>query len=775
PDAGVVRVVRPSYLPQRPALPHARVVADLFGLGTTDCEIRAALHAVGLDGKGLDGKGLDGKGLDGDGLGGDEPDSDVTPATTLGERGAGVSAGQRHRLALAALLHRAGTEAGTLLLDEPTAHLDPTTEALIIERLRAAASAGSAVLVVAHRPALLAAADRVVPISKPPSDPISEPQSNPRSAPPPAEPTPPNAPRPAEATPPNAPGPAEATPPSAAPQAEATPPSAARPAEAKTDRFWRRPGVAVALGSGSSLAGIVLTGAAAWLLVRAASMPPVLTLSAAVVLVRGSAVARPLLRYVERLVAHDVAFARLGERRSRIYAALVPRVPGVGMRRRGELLTRVVDDVDARVDGLLRGRLPGWTAATVVAVALPVAVLLAGPAAVALVAGLLLAGVAAPAVAARQAAREDAMTGAARARLRDAVVETVDGLEDLAGRADGVPQRRSAVLARLEGRAARAAGRAAALAHLGWGVAVVGTAFLQPGPRQEWAAVLLLGVVALGEPILALPDAAVTRRRAAGAEDRIADLTTEPPAATFPTPPAATFPTPPANPPMRTGKGISARLVGVDAGWDRGRQAVLRGLDLDLPAGARVAVVGRSGSGKSTLGAVVARLLDPRRGTVQIGGVDARSLPEATIRGRVVLVGDETGHIFASSVRANLRLARPGATDAELRAVLARVRLDDWLAALPGGLDAWLGSGGSTMSGGQARRFAVARALLADPGLLVLDEPAEGLDAETAEALMADLLDAAHGRSVLLLTHRAEGLDRVERVLTLADGRLGVG
>src|SRR6185312_6455571 len=119
---------------------------------------------------------------------------------------------------------------------------------------------------------------------------------------------------------------------------------------------------AVGLGAGAGLAGIVLTGAAAWLLVRAASLPPVLTLSAAVVLVRGSAVARPLLRYAERLVSHQVAFARLGARRAAVYAGLVPRVPGPRTRRRGELLTRVVDDVDAEVDGLLRGVLPAATA-----------------------------------------------------------------------------------------------------------------------------------------------------------------------------------------------------------------------------------------------------------------------------------------------------------------------------------------------------------------------------------------------------------------------------
>ncbi|GAA3347946.1 hypothetical protein GCM10020358_64610 [Amorphoplanes nipponensis] len=272
------------YLPQRPTLPHVRTVADVFP-GLTPEETREALRAVGLE-------------------------SEVDTTTVLGEHGSGVSAGQRQRLALAAVLRAAGRgPAVLLLLDEPTAHLDADAERLVIEGLRAAADRGCAVLVVAHRPGLLAAADRIVDVTPPPPD------DRPASA---------SGTVGVDAT-------SGATPsgPGAAPGGRG-PEDREECAGGAGGRVVRarRPGTAVGLGAASWLAGIVLTGAAAWLLVRASARPPVLTLSTAVVLVRGSAVARPLLRYLERLVAHDVAFARLGQWRAQVFAGLIPRVPG---------------------------------------------------------------------------------------------------------------------------------------------------------------------------------------------------------------------------------------------------------------------------------------------------------------------------------------------------------------------------------------------------------------------------------------------------------------
>jgi ATP-binding cassette subfamily C protein CydCD len=525
----------------------------------------------------------------------------------------------------------------------------------------------------------------------------------------------------------------------------------------------------VVLGAGAWVAGVALTGAAAWLLVRAASLPPVLTLSVAVVTVRTSAVARPLLRYAERLVSHRVAFDRLGSWRAQVYADLVPRVPGALTQRRGELLTRVVEDVDAQVDGLLRGRLPAVSAGLALVLAVGAAVAVRPQAGLVLVAGLLVSALLAPALAGRRARWQDERTAAARAELADALVETVDGMEELATRAAGtalrVPVERSAAVARLEAHAARSAGAAAGLAQLGLGltvagIAVVASAAVRSGPLSpEFAAVLLLGAVTLLEPVLALPEAAVARVRAAGASARLAAIAARP----------VTVAARQGPEPELTSSSIGIRNL--TAGWDGEREPALCGLDLDLAPGARIAVLGPSGSGKSTLAAVLVRLLDPRDGSIELGGIDVRTLPAEAVRARIALVGDGVDHVFASTVRENLRLARPRASDDELRAVLAQVRLGRWLDELPDGLDTWLGEGGATISGGERRRLVTARALLADPDVLVLDEPTEGLDEPTAQALMSDLLAASSGRSVLLLTHRTEGLELVDAVHELHAGR----
>uniref|UniRef100_UPI001C5F716D amino acid ABC transporter ATP-binding/permease protein n=1 Tax=Nonomuraea rhizosphaerae TaxID=2665663 RepID=UPI001C5F716D len=197
--------------------------------------------------------------------------------------------------------------------------------------------------------------------------------------------------------------------------------------------------------------------------------------------------------------------------------------------------------------------------------------------------------------------------------------------------------------------------------------------------------------------------------------------------------------------------------------------AAVDGVSLTLTPGRRVALVGPSGAGKSTLLAALMRLVEPESGTVRVNGADIRDLPSDDVRAMMTGLTQDP-YIFRTTLRDNLRLAGPDADDEGLRAAVRAARLDGWVERT--GWDAELGEDGRTVSGGQLQRLALARALLHDPPVLLLDEPAEALDEETADALMADLLDATHDRTTLLVTHRLRGLERVDEIVVLEEGRV---
>ncbi|MCI2240622.1 thiol reductant ABC exporter subunit CydC [Paenibacillus sp. TRM 82003] len=711
PDAGAVRhplgAAAVAHLPQRPTFPFARTVAEAVraGRAAPDEEVAAALAMAAA--------------------------AEMDPARVLGEGASGLSAGQRQRLALARTFLGVLLGARRLVLDEPTAHLDAASERAVVATLRGLAARGCAVLVVAHRPALLAAADRGVPLTRP-------------------------------STPPSPAETSASAPPSAPVEAGTTVPA---PGGRWTASVRARGALAVVAGAAAVLAGAALTATATWLIVTAADRPPVLTLSVAAVVVRASATARPLLVLAERLLSHDAALARLAQRRAAVVAALVPRVPGPLTRRRaggsGDLLVQLVHDVDARVDALLRWRHPVAATALALALALAAAALADPVLALAALPGLVVAAVLAPLVAGVAERRADAHRDDVAA-LAQAGAETAEGVEDL--RSTGAPQpleplhRSVSRLAAGERRRARAAAGTAALQALGAGLAVLGPAALAPssGAGAAWAAAVVLAAAVAAEATRGLPDAVRARHRAVQAERRGAELLAVPATATEPAGPR----------PLPAGRAL--RLRGVVAGWE---EPALRGVDLDLAPGEVVAVRGASGTGKSTLAAVLMRFLDPRAGEVTLDGVPLADLAGDDVRSVVGLVADDE-HVFATSLRENLLLARPGRDDADLLDVLHRVRLGDWLAALPAGLDSRLGDGGAPLSGGERRRLAMARALLADVAVLVLDEPSEGLDEATGRALVADLVRARGERSVLLLAHRDEGVDLADRVLELRGGRL---
>jgi ATP-binding cassette, subfamily C, bacterial CydC len=211
---------------------------------------------------------------------------------------------------------------------------------------------------------------------------------------------------------------------------------------------------------------------------------------------------------------------------------------------------------------------------------------------------------------------------------------------------------------------------------------------------------------------------------------------------------------------------VSVALEAVRARYGPDEPPVLDGVTLNLDPGRRVALLGPSGAGKSTVANLLLRFLDPESGRVTIGGNDVRDLRQEDLR-RVVAVAGQESHLFSTSIRENIRLAQPDAGDSEIEAVLRRARIWDWVESLPDGLGTLVGEQGRELSGGQRSRLVVARALLADAPVLVLDEPTAHLDPATATSLLDDVLDTAGSASVLLITHRRERLERMDDVVVL--------
>ncbi len=544
-----------------------------------------------------------------------------------------------------------------------------------------------------------------------------------------------------------------------------------------TVRVTPRLGLAGLVGGAALTAGVALTATSGWLIVRASERPVILTLLTAIVAVRAFGMARPVLRYAERLLTHDAALADLARRRAGTYAALVPLTPArLGRRGRADLLTGVVDDLDDVVGAQVRVTVPVLSSAVTAGAAVVLTAVLHPPAALALL-GLLAATVAVSALAwslerssqhELLAARSEVAAVAELVAQQATDVRAVHGEEAALGRLASAHD----ALTTASMRQARGRTTSAGVLLVAAGVAVAAVAVLldRTGSDLDPAvrALLVLTPVALADALTPVTDAARALARSQASAARLRGVLDQRPAVT---PDAGT----PGGPPA-PGPGSVPHLVleGVTAGWTGGSRD-LGPVDLDLPPGTHLAVTGANGAGKSTLLAVLARHLDPCGGTVRVDGTDVRELGVAAARALVAVVDDEP-HVFASTLRENLRLAAPpGATDADLVDALDRAGLRDWYAGLPDGLDTRLGAGGRGVSGGERARIAVARALLTGRPVVLLDEPVAHLDHATATSVLDDLAAATRGRTVVMVSHRPDGLEAFDRVLDLPAARATVG
>ena len=529
----------------------------------------------------------------------------------------------------------------------------------------------------------------------------------------------------------------------------------------------RRLAWAVLLGALTVVFGVGLMATAGYLISRAAERPPILSLGVTIVAVQFFGIGRPFVRYHERLASHDMTLRVLGRLRARFFARIEPLAPAeLDAYRKGDLLSRMVADVDALQNLYLRGFEPPLVALLAGAVSVGASVALLPSAGLVLAGGLLVGGLAVPALAASLGTRAARRQAAARGQLSAELIESLRGAPELvAFGADEAALDRvraaDSALVKLARRDALTMGVGDGLELLVTGLTVAGVLAVAIAAHDHGALnrvlIATLALLALAAFEAVTPLAATARDLSAtlAAGRRVLELTDHTAAVQDPARPVAAPQWP-----------FAVALEDVTARYPREDMPAVDGVSLRLEAGERIALLGPSGAGKTTVANLLLRFLDPDRGHVTLAGRDLCDYRQEDVR-RAISVAGQDSHLFSASIRDNVRLARPDASDDDLRDALRRARIWDWISTLPDGLDTFVGEEGRELSGGQRQRIALARALVAGAPVLVLDEPTAHLDPLTASELVDDVFAAAGERTVLLITHRTEGLDLVDRVVTL--------
>ncbi len=529
--------------------------------------------------------------------------------------------------------------------------------------------------------------------------------------------------------------------------------------------------LAVLLGVATIVSNVGLLATAAYVISASALVAFLGALVIPIYLVRLFGVSRAGARYFERLVSHDLTFKLLADFRTWFYARLEPLAPARLLRyRTGDLLSRIVQDVEELQNVYLRIVAP--VAVASIASLLTFALLYSFDPLLAFVAlgFLLAAGAGVPLLVKRLVRGLGRKQLELRGELNARIVDGVQGAQDLLAFGAEEEQQRAVAtlnhrLGRLQGRMAFVTGLQDALGDLLMNLAMLSVLVLAiplisgGDVRGVYLAFLALVVLGSFEAVQALGTAGRFLGRSVGAGERLFEIVDAEPEVRDPAKP---LPLP---------QDHTLEFDGVGFRYETGGPSVLEDVSFLLERGKRIAIVGPSGAGKSTLTGLTLRFWNPTSGGISLGGHDACGYSQDEVRSLIGFVSQDT-HVFNDTLRANLLLAKPGATDDDLRRTITRAQLSALVQRLPGGLESPLGEQGLKLSGGERQRLSVARALLKDAPLLVLDEPTANLDPVTERGLLDAIYGAMRDRATLVITHRLVRMEEMDEILVLDAGRV---
>jgi thiol reductant ABC exporter CydC subunit len=534
---------------------------------------------------------------------------------------------------------------------------------------------------------------------------------------------------------------------------------------------------AALLGAITLMSSIALMATSGWLISQASQMPPVLTLSVAVVGVRTFALSRGVARYAERLVSHNATFKSLTGIHRAIFDRLELLAPaGLPAFRSGDLLARLVADVDSVQDLPLRVLMPIFSGALAASFAIGLTAWILPAAGLILFLTLMFAAIVIPAITIKSAAKSEQATAQTRGELVNELIEFYAGNADIIalGQHEVALTRISQIDSSLTKAASKQAytiGLASGLLILAQGVAIItstwaGIVAFESGQLDGvLLAVLAMIPMAAFESVSNFPAAALALSRVRGSSERIIEIIEKP--------------LPVIEPAKSAGfSGYLIDLESISASWFADTQnsadkaihdKAIHDVTFKLPENTSIGLVGPSGSGKSTIISVLLKFLTPSTGSYQLGGVNSTELTGTEIRKKLILNSPEQ-HVFATSIAENLKLASAAPetlTDAQIWQVLEKVDLAQWVKSLPNQLETLIGERGSTMSGGQKQRLTLARLFIANPQVWILDEPTEHLDSKLADRIMAALVADTVNSSLIVASHRpadTANLDQIFKV-----------